>query len=213
MIYVSATKRHLTEKYVDWAVKGLPGSKKLDPIEIIKQKDCSKAVLFGVLRGTHLVYKWAQKNNIDFYYIDRPYWGETRNYPFFVKIVKNNHLKNWIEKRPHDRFEKSFPWPIKPWKKNGRTIVVCPPSNAMKEFFNVHDWLDKTIKTLKENTDRPIFIKNKGYNPIIGHDKHGGYIVTGKDNVKPRGPIDWDDAYDVFTYKSNITLSSFFSKK
>tara|TARA_S200000501_G_scaffold83444_1_gene75645 strand:+ start:1131 stop:1946 length:816 start_codon:yes stop_codon:yes gene_type:complete len=208
MIYVSATNRKLTEKYVDHAVKGLPNAIKLQPLEIINKKDASKVVIFGVLRGTHLVYTWAQKNKINFYYIDRPYWGETRNHPYYVKIVKNNHLKNWIEKRPYDRFEKSFPWPIKPWKKNGKNIIVCPPSNAMKEFFGVHDWLEKTIATLKANTDRPIFVKNKGYNPIIGYDKNGGYMVTGKDNQKPSGPIDWENAYAVVTYNSNITLEA-----
>ena len=136
MIYVSATNRQLTEKYVDWAVTGLPGAVKLNPQDIIKKTDCKKAVMFGVLRGTHLVYNWAKKNSIDFYYIDRPYWGETRNHPYYVKVVKNNHLKNWVEKRPYDRFEKSFPWPIKPWKKDGKNIIVCPPSNAMKEFLS-----------------------------------------------------------------------------
>ena len=39
MIYVSATNRYLTEKYVDWAVSGLPGAIKLQPQEIIKKKE------------------------------------------------------------------------------------------------------------------------------------------------------------------------------
>ena len=34
MIYVSATNRRLTEKYVDWAVTGLPGAVKLNPQDI-----------------------------------------------------------------------------------------------------------------------------------------------------------------------------------
>jgi hypothetical protein len=208
MIYVSSTNRKLTEKYIDWAVAGLPNCKKLSPLEMITKKDCTKAVLLGLLRGTHLVYRWAEKNNIDFYYIDRPYWGETRNHPYYMKIVKNNFLKNWQEDRPDDRFKKSFPWPIKPWKKNGKNIIVCPPSNAMKEFRGVHNWLDQTLKTLKENTDRPIIVKTKGYNPIIGVDKNGGYVVAGKDNQKPSGPIDWDDAYAIVTYNSNITLEA-----
>ena len=78
----------------------------------------------------------------------------------------------------------------------------------MKEFFNVHSWLDETIATLKANTDRPIVVKNKGYNPIIGHDKNGGYIVTGKDNTPPRPPIDWDSTFAIVTYNSNITLEA-----
>ena len=208
MIYVSATNRKLTEKYVDWAVQGLPGAKKLEPIDIIKKTDCTKAVMFGVLRGTHLVYKWAQKNKIDLYYMDRPYWGETRNAPFFTRVVKNNHLKSWQENRPPDRFKNSFPWPIHPWKKDGKNIIVCPPTNAIQEFFGVHSWLDRTLKTLKANTDRPIIVRNKGYNPIIGYDKNGGYMVTGKDGTKSSGPIDWNAAYAIVTYNSNITLEA-----
>jgi|TARA_A100001015_G_scaffold30643_1_gene34114 hypothetical protein len=208
MIYVSATNRKLTEKYVDWAVQGLPDAKKLEPIEIINKTDCTKAVMFGVLRGTHLVYKWAEKNKIDFYYMDRPYWGETRNAPFYTRIVKNNHLKSWQENRPDDRFKNSFPWPINPWKKYGKNIIVCPPTNAIKKFFGVHDWLDKTLKILKTHTDRPIIVKNKGYNPIIGLDKKGGYMVTGNDHSKPSGPIDWDNAYAIVTFNSNITLEA-----
>ena len=78
----------------------------------------------------------------------------------------------------------------------------------MKEFFNAHDWLDKTLATLKQHTDRPIIIKNKGQNPIIGYDNNRGYIVTGKDNAKPSGPIDWDNAFAIVTYNSNISLEA-----
>lgn len=208
MFYLSNTKRQLTEKYIDFMQKGLPNSKRIDPIDITKTKDCTKTAFFGILRGTNVLYKWAQENKIDFYYVDRPYWGETRRHPFHVKVVKNNHLKNWMEKRPDDRFKKSFPWPIHPWKKNGRNIVVCPPSNAIQEFFGVQDWLDNTLKTLKENTDRPVIVKTKGYNPIIGYDNQGAMKVIGKDNNPPLGKLDWNDTYAIVTYNSNITLEA-----
>lgn len=208
MIYLSNTNRELTEKYISFAKKGLPGSVQLDPLEIINKTDCDQVVLFGILRGTNLIYRWAEKNKIDFYYMDRPYWGETRNHPFYVKVVKNNHLKNWMETRPDDRYKKSFPWPIQPWKKDGREIVVCPPSNAVAEFFGVQDWLEKTLTVLKANTDRPIVVKTKGYNPIVSHDQQGRLIVTGKDNNPPQGKLDWNTAYAIVTYNSNITLEA-----
>ena len=208
MIYLSKTTREITEKYISFAKKGLPGSMRLDPLEIINKTDCDRVVLFGILRGTNLVYRWAEKNKIDFYYMDRPYWGETRNHPFYVKVVKNNHLKNWIETRPDDRYKKSFPWPIQPWKKDGREIVVCPPSNAMTEFFGVQDWLEKTLTVLKANTDRPIIVKTKGYNPIVNYDQQGRLIVTGKDNNPPQGKLDWNTVYAIVTYNSNITLEA-----
>jgi len=208
MIYLSKTNRDLTQKYINFAQKGLPGSIQLDPLDIINKNDCDKTVIFGILRGTNLVYQWAKKNKIDFYYMDRPYWGETRKHPFYLRVVKNNHLKNWLENRPDDRFKKSFLLPIHPWKKDGREIVVCPPTNAVTEFFGVQDWLEKTLAILKANTDRPIIVKTKGYNPIVGYDEQGRLIVKGKDNSPPQGKLNWNTVYAVVTYNSNITLEA-----
>ena len=39
-------------------------------------------------------------------------------------------------------------------------------------------------------------------------DANGGNVVTGKDKQKPSGPIDWNDAYAIVTYNSNITLEA-----
>jgi len=208
MIYISSTNRELTEKYVNFAHKGLKGSIKLSPNDIIKTNDCDKVVFFGILRGTNLVYKWAEENKIDFYYMDRPYWGDTRRNPFFVKIVKNNHLKNWQEIRPDDRFKSSFPWKIRPWQKSGREIIVCPPSNAIAEFFGAKNWLEDTLKILQANTNRTIKIRNKGYNPLVGYDAQGHLIVRGKDNTPPSEPIVWENVHAVVTYNSNITLEA-----
>ena len=118
------------------------------------------------------------------------------------------NLKNWLENRPNDRFKKSFSLPIHPWKKDGREIVVCPPTNAVTEFFGVQDWLEKTLAILKANTDRPIIVKTKGYNPIVGYDEQGRLIVKGKDNSPPQGKLNWNTVYAVVTYNSNITLEA-----
>ncbi|MEC7568324.1 MAG: hypothetical protein VYA01_04865, partial [Bacteroidota bacterium] len=66
MIYVSNTNRKLTEKYVDWAVQGLPGATKMQPVDILKKNDCTMGVIFGVRRGTLVVDTWGQGNQGDF---------------------------------------------------------------------------------------------------------------------------------------------------
>ena len=109
MIYLSKTHRQLTEKYIEFAQKGMPGSKILPYNEVIARKDATKVWLLGILRGTNLVYEHCQKNKIDFYYMDRPYWGISRQQPYFMRIVKNNHVKNFIDERPDDRFKATFP--------------------------------------------------------------------------------------------------------
>jgi len=131
MIYLSKTDRPATEKYITWAQQGLPGSKILPYDQVIQQRDAEKVVLMGILRGTNMVYHWAQKNKIDFYFMDRPYWGESRGNPYLMRITKNGHVKNYSESRPNDRFKKYFPFTVEPWKKDGRKIVVCPPTHSM----------------------------------------------------------------------------------
>ena len=44
----------------------------------------------------------------DFYYIDRPYWGESRGTPYWMRCVKNEHVKTFVDNRPDDRFKKTF---------------------------------------------------------------------------------------------------------
>ena len=208
MIYLSRTERQLTEKYIDYCSRSFPGSKILKWSEIIKKDDVDKLIFLGVLRGTNVLYKWAKENKKDFYFLDRPYWGETRNPPYYMRIVKNGHLKNWFEKRPDDRWKKSKTREIFPWRKTGRDIVVCPPTNAIAEFFGVHNWLEKTLETLKNNTDRPIVVREKKYNPIVGYNEDGSLVVQGKQQSNNTGPVDWDNAYAIVTYNSNITFEA-----
>ena len=66
MIYLSKTSRQVTEKYIDFAHRGMPGSQILPYEQVLAKKDATKVWLFGILRGTNLVYEHCQKNKIDF---------------------------------------------------------------------------------------------------------------------------------------------------
>ena len=164
MNYGVKTNRTITEKYVQAAPKGMD-AKIVSHDEALASTDCDKVVFMGVLRGTHLVYRWAEMKGIDFYYIDRPYWGESRATPYWMRCVKNQHVKTFTDNRQDDRFKKTFKDTIKPFHKNGKYVLVVPPSHAMAEMFGGKDWLDNTLKVLKENTDRELVIREKPYNP------------------------------------------------
>ena len=208
MIYFSRTNRETTQKYIKFAKKGLPNSVELDPLDIVKKTDCDRVILFGILRGTNVVYRWAEEHNIDFYYMDRPYWGDSRSHPYWLRIVKNNHVKNNIEPRPDDRFKKTFPWEISSYHKLGKKIMVCPPTDSISVFFNCENWLENTIKILKENTDREIVVRDKPYNPEarIGKD---GVIYTGKNKTNAiKEKINWREYHAVVTFNSSITVKA-----
>lgn len=109
-----------------------------------------------------------------FYFMDTGYFANysTKTNPKAVKrwhrIVKNNvqHLGP-IEDRPDDRWirlQNEFPklqWPG--WKKNGSKILIVTPSEKPCKFYgiNAQEWVDNTILTLKQYTDRPIVVRSK----------------------------------------------------
>ena len=107
MYYGVRTSRSATEKYVEAAARGM-NANVVSYRHVLNSNDCKKVVFMGVLRGTHLVYRWAEMKGIDFYYIDRPYWGESRRTPYFMRCTKNAHVKIFNDNRPDDRFKKSF---------------------------------------------------------------------------------------------------------
>ena len=208
MIYLSKTARFVTEKYIEFAQQGMPGSKILPYDQVIEKKDATKVWFFGILRGTNLVYEHCQKNGIDFYYMDRPYWGISRDTPYFLRIVKNDHVKNFIDDRPDDRFKASFPFDIKPYHKNGKKILVCPPTNSISTFFKCKNWLQNTMAQLKKNTDREIIVREKPYNPEAQRGTDGKIHVGANSTKVSKEPIDWREIHAVVTNNSSITIKA-----
>ena len=54
---------------------------------------------------------------------------------------------------------------LKPWKKDGKYIIVIPPNKPMAKFLSIEDWIDKTIIALLKATDRDILISRKKQAP------------------------------------------------
>jgi len=84
---------------------------------------------------------------------------------------------------------------------------VLPPTNAIANFFDATDWLDNTIKILKENTDREINVREKPYNPTIEIDHVGATVKVDKPTVH-KGNINWNDYHATVTYNSNTMVAS-----
>ena len=208
MFYCVHTGRINTEKYIESFARGV-GRPIVSYQKVLDSTDCDKVAFMGVLRGTNLVYHWAKENNKDFYYIDRPYWGESRGTPYWMRCVKNAHVKHTHEPRPDDRYKKYYNGdPIKPYHKNGKYILVVPPSNSMSLHFNAADWLDKTLKTLRANTDREIIVREKPYNPKSFIDTEGRMMAGPSENKQPERPFEWPMVHAVVTFNSSITIKA-----
>ena len=145
------------------------------------------AIVLGLMRGSEVILDLFIQQKQKFYYFDNPYlWHGNRNtFKFsWKRFCKNSFAKNELEdlskidkkdiQRIHSNKLEEHLKSIKSWKKNGSYILVCPSSSRIMsriEQRNIteKEWINKTVKTLKTYTDRPIIVKKKENNKNMKH--------------------------------------------
>ena len=201
------TTKPRTQRYVEAFVRGCPGTNKIYEFRDLKQLPVEHLTMYGILAGSGEMYKWCEKEKKDFFFMDHGYFTNAHDRPHWLRITKNKHCQNILQDRSPDRYEKNFKQDIKPWNKQGNKILVLPPTNAIANFFNVEDWLQTTLETLKDNTDRQIDVREKPYNPTVEIDHVGATVKVDKPTVN-KGSINWKEYYAAVTYNSNTMVAS-----
>ena len=115
-----------------------------------------------------------------FYYIDNGYMGNLDKKKRWYRVVKNNvqhtvvPLFNGGKKWPLDRFQevcRIAPYMNylgqKPRTIQNGAILIVTPSEKPCAFYKItrDEWLEETINKIKQYTDRPILIRDKGLRP------------------------------------------------
>jgi len=115
-------------------------------------------VLRGILK--HKLMKRCWNDNRDFYYLDTGYFGNAR-WKHWHRLVKNNLQLTHIQPRPGDRWEKHG-IKFRPWQ-FGKEIIVAAPDEKPCKFYNVNfeHWVEQTVNTLKQYTDRPVIVRKR----------------------------------------------------
>ena len=202
------TTKPRTQRYVDAFVQGTPGPNKIYQFRDLKELPNENLTMYGILAGSGEMYRWCEQQKRDFYFIDHGYFTNAHDSPHWLRITKNAHCQNKFTNTKSDRYEKFFARNIMPWQKNGKKILVLPPTNAIANFFNEELWLSKTLEILKKNTDRQIDIREKPYNPTIAKDHVGATVKIDKPTTH-QGKIDWSQYFACVTYNSNTMVESF----
>jgi hypothetical protein len=135
----------------------------------------------------------------DYYYIDTGYFGN-RKRKVWHRVVKNNVQHDKIITRRPDRFD-NLGISMKQWKKDGRKILLCPPSKKSMVFYgeNLEDWMKNIMKTIKKHTDRPIEIR---YKPRIRHERINSNTIEA---------ALMDDVFCLVTYNSITATEAVFN--
>ena len=109
------TTKPRTQRYVDAFVKG-SGQGKIYQFRDLKALPDEELTMYGILAGSGEIYKWCEKENKDFYFMDHGYFTNAHDSPHWLRITKNKHCQNILQKRPDDRYKKYFAKEIKPWQ-------------------------------------------------------------------------------------------------
>lgn len=140
---------------------------RLMKINDYKFNDSDLVSSYGILRGTGEIFKKSK----NFYYIDHGYLGASsrsfnmgatviKDLEGYFRIVHNEFIGFKLKKYDTKRLNK-LNIEIKKLRTDGEYIILSEPSIYINNFFNLNNWVEKTIYKIKQHTDRKIFLHNK----------------------------------------------------
>lgn len=146
-------------------------------------------VVWGVLRGSAEIVARAKVQDLPFYYIDHAYFDRGHGHSY--RITLSRHEAGPVRKCDEDRLRR-LEVRIKPWRKSGRAIIVCPPTKYFAVAHGCPNWLEETLYHLRLETDRPIVVRSK---PVPG---------------EPFVPLEEAiaDAHALVTHSSNVAVEA-----
>ena len=154
------------DEYVNMFALG-SGGRVINSDDFVFDDSEDPVVLRGILKKKIMQKCWLYGR--DFYFIDTGYFGNQRYHlnpmgsKFWHRIVKNDlqHGREIIE-RPDDRWRR-LAMNIEPWKKPGSKILIAKPDEKPMKFYDMdlENWLEETIATIKQYTDRPIVVRER----------------------------------------------------
>lgn len=132
----------------------------------------SPVAVWGCLRGTEAVIDEAGQKEQDWYFFDHAYVMNESKHGVNPKlkdrvyrVTKNAQLINEIDDLSFADYERIEKYKkhieLKPYKKNGKYVLVFEPSDFAKRWWEVPNWTEDTIELLKKSTDLEIRIRKK----------------------------------------------------
>jgi len=129
-------------------------------------------VFVGNALGTVEIQIECRERGIPYLYIDHGYFRRSFNMDWYRICVSHYHNTDWSDS------DRKWSGKVQDWKKEGETVVIIPPNEHAKKIYKAYDWLDKTIETVKNHTNRKIVIKEKGVGDLSESLKEAFCVVS-----------------------------------
>ena len=167
--------------------------------------------VWGVLRGGEQIINWAQKNRRNYYYFDNPYLKFVSGKRTF-RLTKNESQITQYKNYGVDRMHKGF-LPLQPYRVTdpNKSILVCPPGEGMVHYWNLHNWLEHTLRVLQQSTRRQIEVRQKP-SPVRVFRKSDGLLDTWEDKNFVQNTESLDSvlarSHAVVTFNSTVAFEA-----
>lgn len=169
-----------------------------------------RTVTAGILRGGGDLLRYLNQGNHKYYYMDHAYFKAGYNRTSeWMRVTGDAFNCNKITDTNSLKFNKLFDrsFSLEKPRKDGKTILILPPTDPVKYVFGCHDWLDNVIAKVREVTQRPIVVRGKP-GEVLLNDK--GIEIGRTPNDPTQRPLDQDlaDAHCVIAYHSSVAITA-----
>jgi hypothetical protein len=181
-VYVYRTKHFISKTICEAFAAGVPNSQLVPPVALLD----GEAATYGILRGSHEIINECFEQGRTLYYLDLGYIGRSNHqngkFDGLYRVTRNAYQCNGFGSYPSDRFTE-LGVELKPWKRKGKHIVVCP----MSYNFSIHrgldhkKWLKDTVAEIAKFTDKEIIIKPKSSDMTLDEALLDAHIIIGYD--------------------------------
>lgn len=116
----------------------------------------------------------ARQHSFEFYYGDHGFFGRGKYY----RCARNTTMVTGQNGDDDPARFMSFRIAVKPWRKQGRHVLLCPNSPAFLHRTGAAAWVSETLEALKQHTDRPIRVRWKKDRKRLAADLAGAWAVV-----------------------------------
>lgn len=137
----------------------------------------------GLQHGSLELLMDIRAMGLPYVFFDRAYFGGGPG-SNRLRATRNAYQKNWVEERPRDRLD-ALGVRLAPWRREGRHLLVVPPSEAVCRLFGLGDWEARIrARLVATGTRRAIWTTYKGDPRPLSERLDGCHaVVTWTSNV------------------------------
>lgn len=142
------------------------------------------SAFYGILRGCGPLIHQAIAEGREWYFIDNGYFGAS-HYDGYYRVTRNAYQHTGVGKPDWQRWD-DLGIEVRPWRKRGEFIVVCPPGEAYCAHHRMDPtgWLANTLRVIDEHSKRPVLVRVKGAKVPLADDlEHAHALVTHASNA------------------------------